>query len=216
MQLHDLWDEQRREREQEQTEGIPARPPFLSSQPTEVPMDIRVPGPLPAVTPSTDHRLPTYVDHLIGDAYLSTLPTQPTEFPVGVAEPTFGGPVPEVTHVGRPTTDTSFSAPVGYSTAAVPGGSHMAASIPHPPRHILVTSLVQPSGLPTVRTTDFTSAPPRPLVSTQRWQLPYRAYKEGNDADAHLRYFDKCAWFNEETYEQVIITLFGTTLVDKA
>lgn len=67
-----------------------------------------------------------------------------------------------------------------------------------------------------MQTTDFTSAPPRPPVSAERKQLPYRAYKEGNDPDAHLRYFDKCAWFNGETDETVIITLFGTTLVDKA
>ena len=179
-------------------------------------MDRRVPGPLSAVTPLTVHRLPAYVDHLTGDVYQSVQPTQPTEFPVRVAEPTFGEPVSEVIQGGRPTVNPSFSAPVGYSTAAVPGGSHIAASIPHPLRHPTVTSVVRPSGVPKVRTTDFNFAPPRPPVSTQRKQLPYRAYKEGNDPDAHLRYFDKCAWFNGEIDEQVIITLFGTTLVDKA
>jgi hypothetical protein len=40
-------------------------------------------------------------------------------------------------------------------------------------------------------------------------------YKEGSDPDAHIRYFEKCIWYNGETDEVVIINLFGTTLIDK-
>lgn len=56
--MQDLWEEQQRRQEQERTEGITARPPYLSTFAPEVTVDRSVSGPLPTAISSTTHRLP--------------------------------------------------------------------------------------------------------------------------------------------------------------